>query len=191
MRSYKTHNDLKLLELVRDWEDQRAFEELYQRYFDPVFRFVFKVMQDRETAEDLVQNIFMGFWKKPPLLSISELRPYLFGAARNQIAKEIRRNKWNKAQLDYLEDILGSNCTEEYLAAKETSSRIVLAIHRLPQKCRHVFELSRFNYLSNKEIAAKLGISVFTVENHIKKALIHLRQSLELLLFVFSSCISI
>ncbi|MEX2512918.1 MAG: RNA polymerase sigma-70 factor [Cyclobacteriaceae bacterium] len=185
MPSYKTHNDLKLLELVKDWEDRRAFEELYQRHFDPVFRFVFKVMQDRETAEDLVQNIFMGLWKKPPSLRNQELRPYLFGAARNQIAKEIRRNKWNRIQLDYLENVWASNDTEEYLVAKETNSLITLAIFRLPQKCRNVFELSRYSYLSNKEIAVKLGISVFTVENHIKKALTHLRQSLELLLFIF------
>lgn len=185
MRSYKTHNDLKLMELVRDWEDRRAFEELYQRHYDPVFRFIFKVMQDRETAEDLVQNIFLGLWKNAPSLSIQYLRPYLLGAAKNQIAKEIRKIKWNKSQLDYLANVLGSNDTLEYLEAQDTSSRIALAVHRLPLKCRNVFELSRFSYLSNKEIAAKLGISVFTVENHIKKALTHLRQSLELLLIIF------
>lgn len=185
MQPYKTHSDLKLLELIRDREDHKAFGELYQSHFDPVYRYIFRVMQDQQTAEDLVQNIFLGLWKNTPSLSIPDLRPYLFGAARKQIAKELRRNKWNKAQLDYLENMLGSNDTLEYLEAQDTSSRITLAIRRLPQKCRNVFELSRFSYLSNKEIAAKLGISVFTVENHIKKALTHLRQSLELLLFIF------
>jgi len=173
-----THNDQQLLDLIRDQQNHRAFEELYQRHFNSVFRYVYKVMQNREATEDVVQNIFFSLWKNVPNISCPTLLPYLLGAARNQIAKEIRKNKWNNEQLAFFEN-LNCNCsTDEYLEEKDTRNLIENAVKRLPVKCRNVFELSRFSYLSNKQIAKKLGISVFTVENHIKKALYHLRQSL-------------
>ncbi|MFC4870969.1 RNA polymerase sigma factor [Negadavirga shengliensis] len=185
MKNYRTHNDQELLLLIKDREDHRAFEEIYHRHFNPIFRYVYKIMQDKETAEDLVQNIFFDLWKNHAVHGIQALRPYLFGAARNQIAKEIRRNRWNKEQLAFLENTLGVRSTDEYIAELETRLRIETVTDRLPEKCRNVFELSRYKQLSNKEIAQKLGISVFTVENHIKKALYHLRQSIELVVILF------
>ncbi len=182
MNCYKAHNDLQLLTWLKDREDAKAFEEIYIRYFDQIFRFVYKVMQDREIAEDIVQNIFLDIWKNRKSLQIQLLSPYLYGAARNQIAKEIRRNKWTREQINLIENHFSESSTENYLSEQETKSCIDKAIFRLPKKCRMVFELSRFGHLSNKEIAHKLGLSVFTVENHIKKALLHLRQSIELVL---------
>ena len=181
MKASATHNDLELLELVKYQKDNKAFEELYQRHFTALFRYIYKVMQDKDTAEDLVQNIFTDLWNRHPLTQISSLHAYLFGSARNQIAKEFRRNKWNKEQLEFLENIHAAASTDEYMEELETRTLIEQAILKLPRKCRYVFELSRFNYLSNKEIAQRLGISVFTVENHIKKALYQLRQSLLLI----------
>lgn len=181
-----SHNDQQLLDLIREQQNHEAFEVLYQRHFNAVFRYIFKVTQNREATEDMVQNIFFSLWKNVPNISYPTLLPYLFGAARNQIAKEIRKNKWNKEQLGFIENLKGICSTDEYLEEKDTRNLIENAVHRLPLKCRNVFELSRFSYLSNKQIARKLGISVFTVENHIKKALYHLRQSLELfILFIF------
>lgn len=176
-----THNDQELLQLIREHQNHQAFEVLYQRHFDSIFRYVYKVMQDRETAEDVVQNIFFSLWRNPPNLSNPTVLPYLFGAARNQIAKEIRKNKWNKEQLDFIENIKGTWTTDEYLEERDTRNLLESGIQKLPVKCRNVFKLSRFSYLSNKQISKKLGISVFTVENHIKKALYLLRQSLELI----------
>ncbi|MBR9777976.1 MAG: RNA polymerase sigma-70 factor [Cytophagales bacterium] len=181
------YNDRELLRLIMEHQNHGAFEVLYQRHFDSIYRYVFKVMQDRETAEDVAQNIFISLWKKPPTLTYTSLLPYLFGAARNQISKEIRKNKWNREQLDYIENSIGICSTDEYLEEKDTRSLLENAVEKLPKKCRNVFELSRFGYLSNKQIAKKLGISVFTVENHIKKALYHLRQSLELVVILIFS----
>jgi len=140
-------------------------------------------MQDRSASEDLVQNIFIGFWKNQEKASIENLRAYFFGAARNQIAKHFRRSRFNNVQLEFSKEWEVSHNTEEYLAALDTRNSIEAVVSRLPSKCRKVFELSRFGFLSNKEIAVKMGISVFTVENHIKKALFYLRQSLQLGIF--------
>ena len=142
-------------------------------------------MQDKETSEDLVQNIFLGLWKNPDKRSIENLQAYLMGTAKNQIAKHFRKNRFNSVQLEFVRDWESTNSTEEYMSERDLRTTIEAAIDRLPLKCKRVFELSRFSFLSNKEIAAKMGISVFTVENHIKKALCYLRQSLELILLVF------
>ncbi len=142
-------------------------------------------MQDREVAEDIVQNIFLDIWRKRETLDIQLFSAYLYGAARNQIAKEIRKNKWTKEQINIIEDHFSETSTENYLNEQDTKGLIDKAILRLPNKCKTVFELSRFGQFSNKEIATKMGLSVFTVENHIKKALLHLRQAIELILLVF------
>ncbi|MBD3627851.1 RNA polymerase sigma-70 factor [Cyclobacterium sp.] len=185
MTCNKTHNDQELLAQLKDKADPKAFEAIYERHFDALFVFVYKVMQDKATAEDLVQNIFFGLWKNAAHCKVKELQPYLFGAARKQMAKEFRRSKYTAAQLEYLRQVGVTHNTEEYLEAEETRRKILTIIQGLPQKCRHVFEMSRFKFLSNREIACKLGISVFTVENHIKKALSHLRQSIELLVLLW------
>ena len=178
------HTDTELLSLLYERSDARAFEVIYNRYFSTVFRYVYKLMQDRETSEDLVQNIFMGLWRNPNKHAIENLPAYLVGAAKNQVAKHFRKGKFNSVQLEFIRDWESSNITEEYLFEQDTRSTIDAAIGRLPSKCKSVFELSRFSFLSNKEIALKLGISVFTVENHIKKALFYLRQSLDFVILV-------
>tara|TARA_R110001592_G_scaffold8105_2_gene44812 strand:+ start:405590 stop:406210 length:621 start_codon:yes stop_codon:yes gene_type:complete len=187
LTSIITHNDQELLQLIAERQNHQAFDVLYHRHFDAIFRYVYKVMQDRETAEDVVQNIFISVWKKPPHLSHPSMLPYLFGAARNQIAKEFRKNKWNKEQLDFIKNTKGICSTDEYLEERDTRKLLESGIQKLPVKCRNVFRLSRFGYLSNKQISEKLGISVFTVENHIKKALYLLRQSLEFIVICLVS----
>lgn len=178
------YTDTELLSLLHERSNARAFEVIYNRYFSTVFRYVYKLMQDRETSEDLVQNIFMGLWRNPNTHTIENLPAYLVGAAKNQVAKHFRKGKFNSVQLEFIRDWESTNITEEYLFEQDTRSTIDAAIGRLPSKCKSVFELSRFSFLSNKEIAHKLGISVFTVENHIKKALFFLRQSLDLVILV-------
>lgn len=187
MKHLDTLPDDELLTLLQRNGESRAFEALYNRYFAPVYRYVYKVMQDKETAEDLVQNIFIGLWKNVDKLHIENLRAYLFGAARNQIAKHLRKSKFNLVQLEYIDTWEASRITEDYLQEQDTRTAIEAAIGRLPKKCKNAFELSRFGFLTNKEIATKMGISVFTVENHIKKALYYLRQSIEIVVLVFIS----
>ncbi|WP_158857878.1 RNA polymerase sigma-70 factor [Lunatibacter salilacus] len=186
MRHIDTLSDTDLLLLLHDTVDSRAFEVIYSRYFQTVYRYVYRIMQDRETSEDLVQNIFIGLWKNPDKPTIENLQAYLFGAAKNQIAKHFRKSKFNSVQMEFIRDWESTNATEEYLFEQDTRATIEAAIRRLPSKCRSVFELSRFSFLSNKEIAQKLGISVFTVENHIKKALYYLRQTLSVMILVLS-----
>src|SRR5690554_6772859 len=124
----------------------------------------------------------MDIWKRGPVIRQGSVKAYLFGCVRNQIAKEIRRSKWNRDQAAFLENLTTSRDVDDYMAETETYSIIQQVVYKLPERCRLVFELSRYKYLSNKEIAQELGISVFTVENHIKKALYQIRQSLLLLM---------
>lgn len=184
MKQIVTYTDAELLSQLHERSEARAFEVIYNRHFSTVFRYVYKLMQDRETSEDLVQNIFMALWRNPNKHSIENLPAYLIGAAKNQIAKHFRKSKFNTVQMEFIRDYDSTNITEEYLFEQDTRTTIEAAIGRLPSKCRSVFELSRFSFLSNKEIAHKLGISVFTVENHIKKALYYLRQSLDVIILV-------
>lgn len=187
MTHLDSYTDNELLLKLHEEDSSKAFEAIYCRHFTPVFRFVYKVMQDRETAEDLVQNVFMGLWRKKDKRVIENLQAYLFGAAKNQIAKHFRRSKFNMVQLEYLYSLEGTLFTDEHILAMDTQTRIEAAVRQLPRKCRKVFELSRYGFLTNREISEKMGISIFTVENHIKKALFYLRQSLLFVTYLFMS----
>ncbi|WP_375582608.1 RNA polymerase sigma-70 factor [Cyclobacterium xiamenense] len=184
MKHLTACTDAELLLILQEKSHSRAFEVIYKRYFPAVFRYVFKIAQDKQTAEDLVQNIFVGLWRNPRKSSIENLQAYLFGAARNQLAKHFRALKFSPLQLKFIEKWEATNATEEYLEELDTRRMLEEAINQLPNKCKSVFMLSRYGFLSNKEIAAKLGISVFTVENHIKKALCFLRQSLQMAVMI-------
>lgn len=96
---------------------------------------------------------------------------------------EAVRNTYNELLL--LVNDRFDNSTEENFSYKELKERVDMEVNQLPTKCRFVFELSRNQYKTNKEIARLLGISEKTVENHLTKALRYLRVNINVILLFF------
>ena len=187
MRGYSEHSDNKLLELLRHEEDAYAFEEIYNRYWDKLYAAAYKRVKCAEAAEEIVQDLFTDIWERHHSLDIrAELPVYLFSAIRyrviNYIHKEVVKNSYaNKFLMEYEYD----NSTEETVIANDLNELIQQRVQLLPVKCREVFELSRNDHQSNKQIASQLGISEKTVENQISKALRRLRTSLNTIFVIF------
>lgn len=172
-------SDAELLDLMRS-DDKEAFSMLYNRYWEDLLNYCYRISQDREICMDILQDVFVWFWNNRTSLNITSVKAYLFTAVKYQIANHIRRAKIRETYISKEKLYLVLNHQEETLfEAKELLQHIKHFSALMPPRRKEIFELSRFEYLTNKEIAEKLNISEKTVEMHITLALNDLKSNLE------------
>lgn len=148
-----------------------------------------KYIGDLDESKNLVHEVFISVWEKfEELPEDTNFRSYLYTSARNRCLNYIRNQKKHVA-FDSVRD-QGVVSDDNSMEVRELEKEIDLAINTLPEKCRLVFEMSRYEELKYAEIAQKMNISVKTVEAHMSKALSLLRKALanflSLLLFIFN-----
>jgi len=161
-------------------DDKAALKELFEEYYLSVCQTIQRFIRDKGTVEDLAQEVFLQFWNKRQQINItSSLPAYLRRMAVNEALGYLRRHKREDERELTPEMMPGQedSAEEEYLQ-QELEERVRAAINELPPKCRAVFQLSRFEELTYKEIAERMDISVKTVENQMSKALRVLRGRL-------------
>lgn len=183
VKRYTALSDGELIHLLRQ-DDERALSELYLRYWDKMLSVACHRLDDPEGAEEVVQDIFFGLWKRRNSLDIKfGVSTYLAVAVKyriiNLMDKQYRLLK-KQQQAVVTEDIMPS--VDEYIFEKELWDRIEATIKQLPGKCQIVFRMSREEGLNNKEIASRLNISEKTVEGHITTALKDLRSNLSVVI---------
>ncbi|MGN8072105.1 RNA polymerase sigma factor [Mucilaginibacter sp. SG564] len=170
-------------ELIRLLKQDRlgAFREIYSRYWKKLFDEAYKRLRSRELAEEVVQELFTNLWTKRQVLQINTtIGAYLHSAIANHVIdiyrKELVRSRYKEAFKVVHTEV--DNSTEDSIMLKDLVYTIDEEISHLPDKCRSVFELSRKEHKSNKEIASYLGISEKTVEQHLTRALKQIRLTL-------------
>jgi RNA polymerase sigma-70 factor (family 1) len=185
MSDFTSFSDNELLAMLNR-QDEHAFNELYNRYWEKLFNAAYKRLKNAEAAEEVVQDLFTDLWLRRETLSIrQELPVYLFSAVKYLVIKQINKTAaktsviYNRAAIFQDSD----NSTEEWLIANDLKSHLQSRVELLPVKCREIYHLSREEHQSNKAIAQQLNISEKTVENQITKALKRLRASLNNFLF--------
>ncbi|HEY8957420.1 RNA polymerase sigma-70 factor [Chitinophaga sp.] len=178
MINYAALDDASLLELMKD-DDQEAFTTIYNKYWYPLMQHVMKAVRIYSEAEDIVQEIFVSIWKNRARLEIrGALSTYLFNSGRYMAIRNIERNVTRSNYLQRLSDQIdngGVPSPETLLHMRELEERIEQAIESLPGKMKEIFNLSRKQQLSYREIAAQLGVSEETVKKQISNALNRLR----------------
>ncbi|WP_343692920.1 RNA polymerase sigma-70 factor [Chitinophaga sp.] len=161
--------------------DTSAYQEIYERYWQVLFRFSRKMLQDETIAKDVVQEVFTTLWTKRTTLNISApLAAYLYTLTRNRILDLVKRSKVENKYLESLRDFIQLNHTtpDRLYIQKELYDQIEHEIQHLPEKMRIVFEMSRKQHKSNQEIADELLISKKTVKNQLSNALKLLKNKL-------------
>lgn len=181
MQDYEKLSDEDLAGLLKKG-NINAFEEIYNRYWSRLYSAAYKRVHSRDVCQEIVQDLFTSFWLGRKELKIRmSLESYLLTAVRykvfNYIEKELVRRNYRQSLPGLSLRI--DNSTEETIFFNELNKQLEEEIIHLPEKCRRVFELSRKEQKSNKEIALELNISEKTVENHITKALRLLRSGLK------------
>jgi RNA polymerase sigma-70 factor (ECF subfamily) len=170
----------KLLTALNQGEEW-ALDSLFRAHYAYLCQAVFRVIGDRNLAEDLVQEVFYDMWRKRASLRINQsVRAYLKRAAINRTLNYIRDQKMIVDDETALPYDLTSNQSGavQLMEAAELQQQIEAAIGELPDRCRMVFGLSRFEEMTNRQIAEQLDISIKTVENQMTKALRMLREKL-------------
>lgn len=173
---------------------EQAFEQVFKSNFKNLHAYACTLLKDEAEAEEVVQQVFFKLWERAGQLNISgSVVAYLYRAVHNQSLNILKHEKVRNQHRMHV--VHASKHETESLRAdgnaKELEERIRIALAELPEQCRTIFQLSRFEELRYREIAEKLDISVKTVENQMGKALRILRSRLvdflsALILFFYS-----
>lgn len=167
---------------------ESAFEMLFRTYYRPLCQYAYSFLNDRDEAEEVVQSAFINIWDKRSQVEIqSSVKAYLYRVVRNSCLNVIKHEKVKQQHVAH--EMVHAESTYEGVSqsviSSELEERIADAMKALPEQCRLVFQLSRFEELKYSEIADQLNISVKTVENQIGKALKIMREQLKDYLPVF------
>ncbi len=181
---FKHMNDQELLDFFKQ-NNRFAYNEIYNRYWEELFRFAYSILNDKDTAKDILQEVFINIWQRRQHVNISHLGGYLFQAVKLKVLEHLRNGKIRQQHLSRINMITFANHTEDRIRLREVEEAFDKSVSKLPDRCKEVFQLSRFEHLTNKQIAARLKISIKTVEGHLTSALKRLHKDLSEFVSIF------
>jgi len=160
--------------------DESTFESVYKHFLKPLHVYAIAILKDEDRAEGMVQNVFLKLWDKKERLSFSgSLQAYLYGAVYHECLNYLRHEKVKIKHQQHVVYTMGNNAEESgKMELLDLREKLADALNELPEKCRTIFQLSRFEELKYQEIADRLQISIKTVEAQMGKALKILRIKL-------------
>ncbi|WP_276133429.1 RNA polymerase sigma-70 factor [Polluticoccus soli] len=175
----RMENESAGIQLI-DVGSEVIFERTFKSHFKALHAYACTILRSEAMAEEAVQNVFYKLWEKKDQINIKEsLSAYLYRAVYHECLNMMKHSKVKdayKAHTTYLHtDIEKAN---ERTSLKELETKLADALKDLPEQCRTIFQMSRFEELKYREIAEQLGLSVKTVENQMGKALRILREKL-------------
>ncbi|HEY8935057.1 MAG TPA: RNA polymerase sigma-70 factor [Cyclobacteriaceae bacterium] len=184
-------DDNSLLESLRSG-DEVAFQEIFKKYWQLLYKTALLKVRSREEAEEIVQSIFTSLWEKRQTLLITNLEFYLKTAVRNRVINTVRSKITQEKYWRYYRNFIPfeNESVEDILIYNELSDSIQTAVNSLPEKSKRVFKLSRFEGRSISEIANMLKVSEKAIEYHLTKSIKTLRVHLKdmiLLILLYNS----
>ncbi len=176
-------SDKELVDRIKSGQ-REAYYFLFNRYWESMYAFAQSLIRDPDTSKDILQDVWLSFWERRRQIDNQNIKAYLMQAVRFRVYKEFRDGKLRPEHIEYISTLASPDALESPLEQEELQEQIAHWVEKLPPKRREVFKLSRYEHLSNKEIAQKLNISQRTVETHISHALKFLRERLGTLAFL-------
>ena len=163
--------------------DIQAFETLFKLHYAPLCRFAMRFVNDKDVAEEIVQEFFYNYWKnRADTIIRSSIKSYLYKSIKNNALKYLDqlavRKKYAETILATVSDQYQSTIAEE-MDARELKRIIDTALEDLPERTRQIFRMNRIEGLKYQEIADRLSISVKTVEANMSRSLRVLRDKLK------------
>lgn len=185
MAAYSTYTDNELVELIKT-DNQHAFTEIYNRFWDKLLAVALNRLENLEEAEECVHDVFLKLWRLRQKLELKySLSTYLAAAIRYRsydlMAGQYRKQRQATQDLAGVNtDIADAHLADAHLLEQELMDMIAQSVRQLPDKCRVVYQMSREQGLSNKQIAAELNVSEKAVEAHLSRAFKGIKSNLAL-----------
>jgi RNA polymerase sigma-70 factor (ECF subfamily) len=161
--------------------DEAAFERVFKMHFKNLYAYALTILKNETEAEETVQQVFFKLWERSENLNVTgTIAAYLYRAVHNESLNFLKHRKVKELHRLHVAYSMKNNPEQakEKEFSRELEKKYRDALNDLPEQCRTVFQLSRFENMKYREIADKLQISVKTVENHMGKALKFLRTRL-------------
>ena len=166
-------------------KDIKAFEGYYNKHYKAFYLMACKYLKDSKLAEEVVNDVFMKIWEDCDKITIQiSLKSYLYKAIINRsinLLQKIKKEALLRIDLNLVHD---EGYELKQMEENELKIKLYAAIDQLPEQCKKVFQMSRFEELKQQEIADKLGISIKTVKNHITHALKEISKSVGNFMFL-------
>ncbi|MBP1639467.1 MAG: polymerase sigma-70 factor, expansion family 1 [Bacteroidetes bacterium] len=155
----------------------QSFRKLFDLYYKPLCTSLNYYTRDEAAIEEIVQEVFVNLWEARDQLQIEHLKTYLFSAARYR-ALNYLRNKQRQFEIleNWAKEESENRQSRNVIDMDEMLPRLQKAVDMLPEKCRTIFELSRQEHLTYKQIADRNNISIKTVESQMSIALKKIRE---------------
>ena len=173
------HNELIANLLAK--KDEAAFEQVFKSHFKSLHAYACTILKEEAQAEEIVQQVFFKLWERADSLTITgSVTAYLYRAVHNESLNYIKHKKVrseHRLHVAYSMKDQADHASKKVLNS-ELEKKLQEAMEELPEQCRTIFQMSRFEEMKYREIADKLDISVKTVENQMGKALRLLRTKL-------------
>lgn len=178
--------DFEYVEGIRSG-DPAAFASLFRKYYEPLYQFAGRFVKDAQTSESIVQDVFVNIWKKREEWHVQHnVKSYLYTSVRNQSLNYLKREKVLISMTEYtVHQDYPVSSPEEALIEREMVEAVQKAIEKLPQQCRRIYLMKRYDDLKYSEIAEVLNISINTVKTQMRRALKSLHKSLAYLMSLF------
>jgi len=154
--------------------DRQAFNQLYQRFYNPVYSVMLQYTKNAEDAEDILQLTFLRLWeKRQELIRVEAPEDWIFIIARNEFLNRFRKRRSEDSYRRYLLQVFSeeSQSPEELLITRQKEELIQKAIAALPDRQKEAFLLNRHNGFTYEKVAATMNVSKETVKEHIGRAL--------------------
>ncbi|WP_317172490.1 RNA polymerase sigma-70 factor [Pedobacter foliorum] len=161
--------------------DDKVFEQMFKAHYKELHSYANVMLRDEDTAEEIVQSMFLKFWEKRALLNVqTSIKAYLYKCVYNDSLNYIKHQKVKTKYQDFAAYTMNDHheAASSRVELTELQFKLREALNELPEHCRTIFQMSRFEELKYREIAEQLDLSIKTVENQMGKALKILRLKL-------------
>ena len=157
-----------------------TFENIFRTQFRNLHVYATSIVKDDVIGEEMVQNVFCRLWEKRDQIQVQgSIKSYLYRSVHNECLNWLKQQKGRAKHHSYIASQSSeADQTPDAVSYKELRKKVLSAMDELPEQCRMVFHLRRFDELNYQEIADTMGITVSTVKNHMNKALRVLRSKL-------------
>ncbi|WP_413666874.1 RNA polymerase sigma-70 factor [Mucilaginibacter sp. Mucisp86] len=173
------YEDHELLLMLKS-NNELGLKCIYDKYWNRLYLSAFSIIKETEPCEDIVQDVLLQLWLKRSEVEIYSLKSYLFMAVRYKVLSFIRSagNRTVFICPGELEQLAGIEELKDRLNERDINDMLNNGIALLPERCKEVFTLSRKEFLTNRQIAERMGISIKTVEAQMTIALRQLRKGM-------------